>query len=93
MNKLLSVLAVVTAFVILPAQVGAAAYHSAQWYDAQTNIGYRWLNERAAVEARIVDNHTNDEDGISNEKAVAANIAHIERLVHCIFEYKSCASQ
>ena len=66
-------------------------YRSPQWYDAQTNLAFRWLNERESVEARVRDNHTNDENGSVNEKAIELNLSHIARLVYCVMDADTCA--
>jgi uncharacterized membrane protein len=94
--SLLSLFAVVSAFLILPAQAGAAEhnrYRSVQWYDAQTNIASRWETQRASVEARVRDNHTDDKNGAFSETAYTVNVSHIEHLVRCIRNTKTCTAQ
>lgn len=92
-NSILSIVAVAAAFLILPAQASAHFYHSAQWYDDQTNIVERWETERLTVEDQVMDNQSDNETGEVNEKAVVANIAHIERLVARVKDTKTCAAQ
>jgi hypothetical protein len=77
--------------IAVPAE--AATYHSVHWYDQQTNISYRWLNERESVQSRVRDNHTNDEDNTFHEKAYRANLVHIDQLVKCVFDAKMCTAR
>lgn len=86
-------LSLIAAFVVIAVPAEAATYHSVHWYNAQTNIAEHWETNRSEVETRVLDNHSDDETGFVNEKAVEANIAHIDHLVQCIRDTKRCAAQ
>ncbi len=63
----------------------AFLFHSVQQHEKMTQLGHRWETDRPAVEARIRDNHTNDDDGSVNESAIKANTFHIEhQYVPCL---------